>query len=101
MHSLQELLRKQAELNPMASYFNIDILKYQIASHPGAGSCPLQLVSYWKCEADHTDLRLDYKFNQHAMARPAPLLGVTIAVPIDGGVVNMTSQPKGTWSVDF
>jgi len=97
MHSLQELLRKQAELNPMASYFNIDILKYQIASHPGAGSCPLQMVSYWKCETDHTDLRLDYKFNQHAMARAAPLLGVSIAVPIDGGVINMTSQPKGTW----
>ena len=97
MHSLQELLHKQAELNPTASYFNIDILKYQIGSLPGAGSCPLQMVSYWKCEKDHTDLRLDYKYNQHAMAKPSALLGVSIAVPMDGGVTNMTSQPKGTW----
>ncbi len=30
MNALKELLRKQAEQNPKASYFNIDILKYQV-----------------------------------------------------------------------
>ena len=29
--------------------------------------------------------------------RPTPLLNLTLAVPVDGGVQNMTSQPKGTW----
>ena len=30
MKSLKELLRKQAEQNPNASYFNLDLLKYQV-----------------------------------------------------------------------
>ncbi len=55
------------------------------------------MVSYWKCEDDHTDLRLDYKYNGAAMARTTPLSNLTLAVPVDGGVVNMTSQPKGSW----
>ena len=30
MKSLQEMLKQQSEMNPGASYFNIDILKYQV-----------------------------------------------------------------------
>ena len=30
MDNLTALLRKQAEKNPSASYFNVDILKYQV-----------------------------------------------------------------------
>ena len=30
MKSLKDLLRKQAEQNPNASYFNLDLLKYQV-----------------------------------------------------------------------
>jgi len=100
MSNLQDLLNKQSQINPHASYFNIDILKYQITPFSGAASCPFQMVSYWKCEDDHTDLRLDFKYNQHAMNRAAPLLNLTMAVPVDGGVLNMTSQPKGSWNGD-
>ena len=103
MDPLKELLKKQAEQNPKASYFNIDILKYQVKPAPGAGSTPLQMVAYWKCTPDHTDLRLDYKYNGHAISkpgslgRPPPLLNLSIAVPVDGGVKNMQSKPNGTW----
>ena len=69
----------------------------QVRAKHGAGSCPLQMVAYWKCEDTHTDLRLDYKYNAHTMATPCPLLNLTVAVPIDGGVKNMQSQPTGTW----
>ena len=31
MKSLKELLRKQSEQNPNASYFNLDLLKYQVS----------------------------------------------------------------------
>lgn len=58
MSALTTLLRRQAEQNPSASYFNVDILKYQIKNKDGAGSCPFQIVSYWKCEAKHTDLKV-------------------------------------------
>lgn len=60
MSALTTLLRKQAEQNPSASYFNVDILKYQIKCKEGAGSCPFQLVAYWKCETTHTDLKVFY-----------------------------------------
>jgi len=98
MKNLQDLLKQQSEQNPSASYFNVDILKYQVRAKNGAGSCPLQMVAYWKCEETHTDLRLDYKYNAHTMATPCPLLNLSVAVPIDGGVKNMQSQPTGTWS---
>lgn len=26
-------------------------------------------MSYWRCEDSHTDLKIDYKYNQHSMAR--------------------------------
>ncbi|XP_059090844.1 F-BAR domain only protein 2-like [Tigriopus californicus] len=97
MPALKELLRKQSEMNPNASYFNIDILKYQIKSLPGAASCPLQMVAYWKCTDSHTDLRLDYKYNAHAIAQAKPLQNVSVSAPIDGGVTNMQSKPNATW----
>ncbi|KAK9723186.1 Fes/CIP4, and EFC/F-BAR homology domain [Popillia japonica] len=97
MTALSALLKKQSEQNPTASYFNVDILKYQIKSKPGANSCPLQLVAYWKCESSHTDLKVDYKYNSHAMNSPSPLLNVIVTVPIDGVVKNMHSKPIAQW----
>lgn len=97
MSSLQELLVKQSQMNPQASYFNIDILKYQISCLPGANSCPIHLMSYWRCEEGHTDLRVDFKYNQHSMSRGTALQNVSLAVPVDGGVTSMMSEPKGTW----
>jgi len=84
----------------------------QIKPKPGASSCPLHLVAFWKCEKAHTDLRVDYKYNSHAMApsqsevpaliasKPvtAPaLVQVCIAAPVDGGVKSMQSKPTGQW----
>ncbi|XP_037925100.1 F-BAR domain only protein 2 isoform X5 [Hermetia illucens] len=97
MPALTALLRRQSEQNPNASYFNVDILKYQMRVKPGASSCPLQLVSYWKCEPAHTALKIDYKYNSHAMASPSPLLNVAISVPVDGGVRNVQSKPHSAW----
>uniref|UniRef100_A0A1B6C7K9 MHD domain-containing protein n=2 Tax=Clastoptera arizonana TaxID=38151 RepID=A0A1B6C7K9_9HEMI len=97
MSALTALLRRQSEQNPSASYFNVDILKYQIKPKSGAGSCPFQLVSYWKCESNQTDLKIDYKYNSHAMASPSPLLNLTVAVPVDGGVKNIQSKPSAVW----
>lgn len=97
MSSLTGLLRRQAEQNPTASYFNVDILKYQVKPKSGAGSCPFHLVAYWKCESTHTDLKVDYKYNSHAMAAPSPLLNLTVAVPVDGGVTSLQSKPSAQW----
>ncbi|XP_032683970.1 F-BAR domain only protein 2 isoform X8 [Odontomachus brunneus] len=97
MSALTTLLRRQAEQNPSASYFNVDILKYQIKCKEGAGSCPFQLVAYWKCETTHTDLKIDYKYNSRAMASPSPLLNLHVAAPIDGGFKSLNSKPPAQW----
>ncbi|XP_030375017.1 F-BAR domain only protein 2 isoform X3 [Scaptodrosophila lebanonensis] len=97
MQSLTALLRQQAEKNPTASYFNVDILKYQVRTKPGASSCPFQLVSYWKCEPSYTALKIDYKYNNHAMASASPLLNVTLSVPVNGSVRNVQSKPHSAW----
>ncbi|XP_018304416.1 F-BAR domain only protein 2 isoform X1 [Mycetomoellerius zeteki] len=100
MSALTMLLRRQAEQNPSASYFNVDILKYQIKCKEGAGSCPFQLVAYWKCETTHTDLKIDYKYNSRAMASPSPLLNLHVAAPIDGGFKSFNSKPPAQWLPD-
>ncbi|CAB3381635.1 Hypothetical predicted protein [Cloeon dipterum] len=97
MGALTALLRRQYDQNPTASYFNVDILKYQIKSKSGASSCPFQLVAYWKCDDNQTGLKVDYKYNSHAMASPSSLLNLTVAVPVDGGVLSMQSKPSGLW----
>ena len=97
MPVLTSILRRQYEQNPNAPYFNVDILKYQIKSKPGASSCPFQLVSYWKCENSHTDIKIDYKYNSHAMTQASSLLNVSISIPVDGGVKNVQSKPHSAW----
>ncbi|XP_017062152.1 F-BAR domain only protein 2 isoform X2 [Drosophila ficusphila] len=97
MGALTALLRRQADNNPTASYFNVDILKYQVRTKPGASSCPFQLVSYWKCESSYTALKVDYKYNNHAMANASPLLNVTLSVPVNGSVRNVQSKPHSAW----
>ncbi|KAF5294824.1 hypothetical protein FQA39_LY00308 [Lamprigera yunnana] len=98
MSALSALLKRQSEQNPSASYFNVEILKYQIKPKHGANSCPFQLVSYWKCETSHTNLKIDYKYNSHAMNSPSPLLNVNVVVPIDGVLKNIQSKPTAQWS---
>lgn len=97
MAALGALLRKQCEQNPTAAYFNVDILKYQVRAKSGASSCPFQLVSYWKCEPSYTALKIDYKYNNHAMANACPLLNVAISVPVNGSVRNIQSKPHSVW----
>ena len=64
-------------------------------------SCPLQLVAYWKCEQNHTDLKIDYKYNSHAMSVPIPLTAVTISVEIEGNVTSSQSKPTLEWYLRY
>lgn len=54
-------------------------------------------MAYWKCDTAHTDLKIDYKYNSHAMISPSPLLNVMVTVPVDGGVKSMQSKPTSQW----
>ncbi|XP_017283012.1 F-BAR domain only protein 2 isoform X4 [Kryptolebias marmoratus] len=97
MQALTSYLRKAAEQNPSASYYNVDILKYQVQSD-GIQSTPLNLAVYWKCTPSTTDLRVDYHYNPGSMVSPGPLTNVQVLVPVDGGVTNMQSLPNSIWN---
>ncbi|CAH2296915.1 F-BAR domain only 2 [Pelobates cultripes] len=99
MQAVTSYLKKMSEQNPSASYYNVDILKYQVTSN-GIQSTPLNLATYWKCTSDTTDVRLDYKFNPESMALPCPLSNIQVVVPIDGGVTNMQSLPSAVWNAE-
>ncbi|XP_042251008.1 F-BAR domain only protein 2 isoform X3 [Thunnus maccoyii] len=97
MQALTSYLRKALDQNPSASYYNVDILKYQVLSD-GIHSTPLNLAVYWKCAPSTTDLRVDYRYNPESMASPGPLTNIQILVPVDGGVTNMQSLPNSIWN---
>lgn len=99
MQALTSYLRKASDQNPSASYYNVDILKYQVQSD-GIHSTPLNLAVYWKCTASTADLRIDYRYNPDSMASPGPLTNVQILVPVDGGVSNMQSLPSSIWNAE-
>ncbi|XP_039505844.1 F-BAR domain only protein 2 isoform X6 [Pimephales promelas] len=99
MSALTAYLRKSSEQNPAASYYNVDILKYQACSN-GIQSTPLNLVVYWKCAPTTTDLRVDYRYNPEAMQPPAVLTNLQVLVPVSGGVTNMQSLPNAIWNAE-
>uniref|UniRef100_A0A3B5Q5E1 SH3GL interacting endocytic adaptor 1 n=1 Tax=Xiphophorus maculatus TaxID=8083 RepID=A0A3B5Q5E1_XIPMA len=85
MPNLISHLKKVAEQKPQATYYNVDMLKYQVSTN-GLQSAPLNLAVSWRCEPTSTDLRIDYKYNGEAMSTPMALNNVQFLVPIDGGV---------------
>uniref|UniRef100_A0A672RG84 F-BAR domain only protein 2 n=1 Tax=Sinocyclocheilus grahami TaxID=75366 RepID=A0A672RG84_SINGR len=99
MPALTAYLRKSSEQNPAASYYNVDILKYQVCSN-GIQSTPLNLVVYWKCTPSTTDLRVDYRYNPESMQPPAALTNLQMLVPVNGGVTNMQSLPNAIWNAE-
>ncbi|NWT18770.1 FCHO2 protein, partial [Vireo altiloquus] len=99
MQTITIYLKKLSEQNPSASYYNVDVLKYQVSSN-GIQSTPLNLATYWKCDASTTDVRVDYKYNPESMNVPSMLSNVQVVVPVDGGVINMQSLPPAKWNAD-
>nr|XP_008101178.1 PREDICTED: F-BAR domain only protein 2 [Anolis carolinensis] len=97
MQAVTVYLKKLSEQNPSASYYNVDVLKYQVSSN-GIQSTPLNLATYWKCNANTTDVRVDYKYNPASMAAPSMLSNIQVVVPVDGGVMNMQSLPAAKWN---
>ncbi|XP_052631365.1 F-BAR domain only protein 2 [Harpia harpyja] len=99
MQAITVYLKKLSEQNPSASYYNVDVLKYQVSSN-SIQSTPLNLATYWKCNASTTDVRVDYKYNPESMNVPSMLSNVQVVVPVDGGVTNMQSLPPAKWNTD-
>ncbi|XP_067846477.1 SH3-containing GRB2-like protein 3-interacting protein 1 [Heptranchias perlo] len=97
MPNLMTHLKKVAEQKPSATYYNVDMLKYQVSSQ-GIQSTPLNLAVNWRCEPTSTDLRIDYKYNAEAMVTPVALNNVQFLIPVDGGVAKVQAVlPPAAW----
>uniref|UniRef100_A0A672YC02 SH3GL interacting endocytic adaptor 1a n=1 Tax=Sphaeramia orbicularis TaxID=375764 RepID=A0A672YC02_9TELE len=100
MPNLISHLKKVAEQKPQATYYNVDMLKYQV-SVQGLQSTPLNLAVSWRCEPTSTDLRIDYKYNGEAMSTPMALNNVQFLVPVDGGVSKLQAVlPPAAWNTE-
>lgn len=100
MDGLIQSLKESFEKSPAARYFNVDILKYQLETVSGTQSCPLQVVTHWKCEPQTTCLKIDYKYNPYALSSLEPLRNVAFSVKIDN-VLDFQSKPQANWFVLF
>nr|XP_046246638.1 SH3-containing GRB2-like protein 3-interacting protein 1 isoform X5 [Scatophagus argus] len=100
MPNLISHLKKVAEQKPQATYYNVDMLKYQVSTG-GLQSVPLNLAVSWRCEPTSTDLRIDYKYNGEAMTTPVALNNVQFLVPVDGGVSKLQAVlPPAAWNAE-
>ncbi|XP_028641182.1 SH3-containing GRB2-like protein 3-interacting protein 1 isoform X4 [Grammomys surdaster] len=100
MPNLMTHLKKVSEQKPQATYYNVDMLKYQVSAQ-GIQSTPLNLAVNWRCEPASTDLRIDYKYNTDAMATAVALNNVQFLVPIDGGVTKLQAVlPPAVWNAE-
>lgn len=114
-------LKKVAEQKPQATYYNVDMIKYQVwniywstklvsiyylnvifclcqVSAEGIQSTPLNLAVSWRRDAASTDLRIDYKYNTEALAAPVPLHDIHFLVPVEGGEAKLQAMiPPATW----
>ncbi|XP_058634287.1 SH3-containing GRB2-like protein 3-interacting protein 1 isoform X18 [Onychostoma macrolepis] len=100
MPNLMIHLKKVAEQKPQATYYNVDMLKYQVLPK-GLQSTPLNLAVSWRCEPTSTDLRIDYKYNGGAMTTPVALNNVQFLIPVDGGVSKLQAVlPPAAWNAE-
>ncbi|KYO36904.1 SH3-containing GRB2-like protein 3-interacting protein 1 isoform F [Alligator mississippiensis] len=100
MPNLMTHLKKVSEQKPQATYYNVDMLKYQVSAQ-GIQSTPLNLAVNWRCESTSTDLRIDYKYNTEAMTTPVALNNVQFLVPMDGGVTKLQAVlPPAVWNAE-
>ncbi|XP_034038657.1 SH3-containing GRB2-like protein 3-interacting protein 1 isoform X2 [Thalassophryne amazonica] len=98
MPNLMNHLKKVSEQKPQATYYNVDMIKYQVTA-AGIQSTPLNLAVSWRGDATNTDLRIDYKYNCEAMATPMPLHNIHFLVSVDGGVARLQAMvPPATWN---
>ncbi|XP_075037947.1 SH3-containing GRB2-like protein 3-interacting protein 1 isoform X5 [Mixophyes fleayi] len=100
MPNLMTHLKKVSEQKPQATYYNVDMLKYQVSSQ-GLQSTPLNLAVNWRCEPTSTDLRIDYKYNPESMTSLVALNNVQFVIPIDGGVTKVQAVlPPAVWNAE-
>lgn len=61
MDLLSGHLKKMHDHSPASRYYNVDVLRYQIAPLKSIEECPLLACAYWKMDANMVKMRIDFK----------------------------------------
>uniref|UniRef100_A0A8C4UNY8 MHD domain-containing protein n=1 Tax=Falco tinnunculus TaxID=100819 RepID=A0A8C4UNY8_FALTI len=69
----------------------------QVSSN-GIQSTPLNLATYWKCNASTTDVRVDYKYNPESMTVPSMLSNLVLITNLPFSHRN-ADQTKAYWKI--
>ncbi|VDM44351.1 unnamed protein product [Toxocara canis] len=91
---LAKWLNAQKADKPNAHFYNAEVLRYELRD---VVRPPLLMTAYWKIENENTDLRIDYRLNTDSAIQSA-LLNIAFSTKVDGGVGNITADPKEEWS---
>uniref|UniRef100_A0A8C5FB41 FCH and mu domain containing endocytic adaptor 1 n=1 Tax=Gadus morhua TaxID=8049 RepID=A0A8C5FB41_GADMO len=97
MWALEQHLKREAELNPGASYYNVGLLKYQVSSQD-PGRAPLLLSAECQRSGTVTRVSLDY----HCCPATAPstqLNAVQVLLGLEPGDTDLQCQPPATCSL--
>ncbi|VDN25115.1 unnamed protein product [Cylicostephanus goldi] len=92
------LLAQQKE-KPSAAFFNAEVVRYELCDDARVTQPPLYITTYWKCEEDHTDVRIDYQLNNECSIT-TPLLNLVFTTKVSGEVSSVTSDPTAAWHGD-
>ncbi|CAL8306715.1 unnamed protein product [Lota lota] len=98
MQALEVHLKREAELNPQAAYYNIGLLKYQ-ASSQDPGRAPLLLSAECQRSGTVTRVSLDY----HCCPATAPstqLNAVQVLLTLEPTDTDLQCQPPATWNAE-
>uniref|UniRef100_A0A673VZ45 FCH and mu domain containing endocytic adaptor 1 n=1 Tax=Salmo trutta TaxID=8032 RepID=A0A673VZ45_SALTR len=98
MQALNLYLQREAELNPLASYYNVALLKYQVSSQD-PGRAPLLLSAECQRSGTVTRVALDY----HCCPATAPstqLTAVQVLLPLDHTATDLQCQPPAAWNAE-
>uniref|UniRef100_A0AAZ3QN98 F-BAR domain only protein 1 n=1 Tax=Oncorhynchus tshawytscha TaxID=74940 RepID=A0AAZ3QN98_ONCTS len=96
MQALNLYLQREAELNPLASYYNVALLKYQVSSQD-PGRAPLLLSAECQRSGTVTRVSLDY----HCCPATAPstqLTAVQVLLPLDHTATDLQCHPPACWN---
>ncbi|KAI6242960.1 FCH domain only protein 2 [Aphelenchoides fujianensis] len=94
---LANFVFEQQQSKPNSDFYNVDLLRYELND---SFEAPLFVNSYWKTEATHTDLRIDYALNTSENTLTTPLINVRFEVRVDGKVESYNSDPEAKWNGD-
>uniref|UniRef100_A0A5S6QE64 MHD domain-containing protein n=1 Tax=Trichuris muris TaxID=70415 RepID=A0A5S6QE64_TRIMR len=103
MKTLLSELQEQARRTPVAPYYNLEVIRYEVQTEPSGGGpdrkqmAPLLLHSSWSQHDDSVQLCIRYGYNPQCCLC-SPLLNVMFITDVCGSVQGVQCNSDMSWS---